>query len=49
MMALQSKGPHFKEIRSTVVELTTDEFTLNANHPLTGQDLSFKIQLSSIS
>ena len=48
-MALQSKGPHFKEIRSTVVELTTDEFTLNANHPLTGQDLSFKIQLSSIS
>ncbi len=48
-MGLQSKGPNGEEIRSTVVELTTDEFTLNANHPLTGQDLSFEIQLSSIS
>ena len=48
-MALQSKGPHFEEIRSTVVELTMGDVTLDANHPLAGQDLSFEIQLISIS
>ena len=48
-MGLQSKGPNGEEIRSTVVELTTDDVTLDANHPLAGQDLSFEIQLISIS
>ena len=48
-MGLQSKGPNGEEIRLTVVELTTDDVTLDANHPLAGQDLSFEIQLISIS
>ena len=48
-MGLQGKGPNGEEIRSTVVELTTDDVTLDANHPLAGQDLSFEIQLISIS
>ena len=49
LMELHSKGPNGEEIRSTVVELTTDDVTLDANHPLAGQDLSFEIQLISIS
>jgi peptidylprolyl isomerase len=32
----------------TVVDLTDDSVTLDANHPLAGQDLTFAIELVKI-
>lgn len=44
-MILEAAGA---EIPVTVVRVTDDEVTLDANHPLVGKDLTFEITLVSI-
>lgn len=47
-LALQMQGPDGQVIPVTVVELTDEEVTLDANHPLAGQDLTFAIEMMEI-
>lgn len=44
-MGLKSTGPNGEELRLTVVELTDDSATFDANHPLAGHDLTFELEL----
>jgi peptidylprolyl isomerase len=37
-----------EQLYFTVIEITDTEVTLNANHPLAGQDLTFEIELVSL-
>jgi len=46
--ALQMRSPDGRAIAVTVAEVTDDTVTLDANHPLAGQDLTFHIELVSI-
>ncbi|NBD28643.1 MAG: peptidylprolyl isomerase [Alphaproteobacteria bacterium] len=47
-MQLQMQSPDGQAIPVTVVELTDEEVTLDANHPLAGKDLNFEIELVEI-
>ncbi|MBP1728361.1 MAG: FKBP-type peptidylprolyl cis-trans isomerase [Deltaproteobacteria bacterium] len=41
-------GEDDEELGVTVVEITADEITFDANHPLAGQNLTFELELLSI-
>lgn len=45
---LQLAGPQGQPIMVTVAEVTETEVILDANHPLAGKDLTFKIELVEI-
>lgn len=45
---LQASGPNGEPVRLTVVGLTDDKATLDANHPLAGEDLTFALELVAI-
>lgn len=45
---LQMQAPDGQAVPVRVVALTDDTVTLDANHPLAGQDLTFAIELVSI-
>jgi peptidylprolyl isomerase len=47
-MALQSKSPEGHVTELTVTEVTDEAITIDANHPLAGQALSFDIELVEI-
>lgn len=47
-MQLQMQTPEGKVLPVTVVDLSDDTVTLDANHPLAGRDLVFAIELVSI-
>ena len=45
---LQATAPGGQQIVLTIVELTDETVTLDANHPLAGEDLTFDIELVEI-
>lgn len=45
---LQLSGPEGQPIMVTVAKVTDDAVILDANHPLAGKDLTFKIELVEI-
>ena len=45
---VQATGPDNQPVVLTVVAVTDDKVTLDANHPLAGRDLSFDIELVEI-
>lgn len=47
-LQLQMQGPDGQVIPVTVAEMTEAEVTLDANHPLAGQDLTFAIEMVAI-
>ena len=47
-LQLQMQGPEGQVIPVTVVEMTDETVTLDANHPLAGQDLTFAITMVEI-
>ena len=46
---LQLRTPKGEVMPVTVVEVTEDKVVLDANHPLAGQDLTFAIEIVSVS
>jgi peptidylprolyl isomerase len=47
-LALRMREPDGDVIRLTIKEVTEDTVTLDANHPLAGQDLTFEIEMMEI-
>jgi len=47
-LRLQMQAPDGQALPVVVAELTDDEVTLDANHPLAGYDLTFAIELVSV-
>jgi peptidylprolyl isomerase len=47
-MQLQSKGPDGQVMNLVVTEIVDDSITVDANHPLAGQALTFAIELVEI-
>ncbi|MCB1311194.1 MAG: peptidylprolyl isomerase [Sedimentitalea sp.] len=47
-LQLQMQTPDGRALPVTVVDVTETEVTLDANHPLAGQDLTFAIELVAI-
>ena len=45
---LQASTPDGQQVQLTVTELNDDDVTLDANHPLAGQDLTFEVELVSL-
>lgn len=45
---LQARTPDGNTVLLTVVETTAEDITVDANHPLAGQDLVFDVQLVEI-
>ncbi|MBT5047963.1 MAG: peptidylprolyl isomerase [Rhodospirillaceae bacterium] len=45
---LQAQAPNGQQLLLTVVEMTDESVTLDANHPLAGMDLTFDIELVEI-
>lgn len=46
--AVELGGPNGERIPATVSEVTDEEVTLDFNHPLAGQDLTFEIDLVEV-
>lgn len=46
--AVELSGPNGERIPATIVEIDGDEVTVDFNHPLAGQDLTFEIELVEI-
>ena len=46
-MQLQLQGPQGQAIPAKIIALTEENLTLDANHPLAGQDLNFELELIS--
>jgi peptidylprolyl isomerase len=42
------RGPDGQAVPVTVAEITDEAVVLDANHPLAGKDLTFKVALFSI-
>ena len=47
-MQLTAQGPEGQTVQVTVVDYTDEEVTLDANHPLAGEDLTFELELVEI-
>lgn len=47
-MGLAARNPDGSEMRLTVTEVKDDAITVDANHPLAGKELNFKIELVNI-
>jgi peptidylprolyl isomerase len=47
-MALEGRQPDGSIVVATVIEISESSVTLDANHPLAGEDLTFEIQLVEI-
>jgi FKBP-type peptidyl-prolyl cis-trans isomerase 2 len=47
-MDLELNGEDGESIVGTVVEVTDENVTLDANHPLAGEDLHFDLELVAI-
>ena len=47
-MQLTAQGPEGQTVQVTVVDYSDEEVTLDANHPLAGQDLTFELELMEI-
>ena len=47
--AVELGGPNGERIPAVVVEIGEEEVTLDFNHPLAGQDLTFELELVEIS
>ena len=47
-MQLQSQSPDGQTMQLTVTEVADESITVDANHPLAGQDLNFDIELVKI-
>ena len=47
-MQLQGPGPNGRPAHMTVIGLTNEKVTLDANHPLAGKDLTFEIEVVEI-
>jgi peptidylprolyl isomerase len=47
-MDLELEGEEGESIVGTVVEVTDESVTLDANHPLAGEDLTFELELVAI-
>jgi peptidylprolyl isomerase len=47
-MALRLKGPEQEVIPAVITEVSDDTVTIDANHPLSGQDLMFVVELAEI-
>ena len=47
-LRLQTETPDGRPTLLTVTELTEDTVTFDANHPLAGEDLTFKLELAEI-
>ena len=45
---IQGNAPNGEQVPFTVVEVTDSMVTLDRNHPLAGQDLTFEIQLLQV-
>lgn len=45
---LQAKTPEGREVALTVVDLDDEQATIDANHPLAGQDLVFDVEVVEI-
>jgi len=45
---LQAQAPSGQQLLLTVIELTEETVTLDANHPLAGEDLVFNVELVAI-
>jgi peptidylprolyl isomerase len=47
-MVLNLKGPEEQAIPAVIVEVRDESVTIDANHPLSGKDLTFSIELAEI-
>jgi len=47
-LMLNLKGPQEEQIQAVITEISEESVTLDANHPLAGEDLTFDIELSDI-
>lgn len=47
-LALQGQAPDGHPMRYTVISFTDEQVTLDGNHPLAGQDLTFALELVSV-
>jgi peptidylprolyl isomerase len=46
--AVELGGPNGERIPATIMEVNEDEVTLDFNHPLAGQDLTFELELVDV-
>lgn len=47
-LTLNLKGPENQVIQAVITEVSGDSVTIDANHPLAGEDLTFDIELTEI-
>jgi len=47
-LMLNLKGPQEEQIQAIITKISEESVTLDANHPLAGEDLTFDIELSDI-
>ena len=47
-MELELTGDDDEPVEVTVVEVTEDTITVDANHPLAGEDITYEIELLEI-